>query len=47
MPQSLVQLYTHVVFSTKQRKLYLKNTDSAKNFTPTWLGRVTTSNLRP
>ena len=24
MPQSLVQLYTHVVFSTKQRKPYLK-----------------------
>ena len=28
MPQSLVQLYTHVVFSTKQRKPYLKETNA-------------------
>lgn len=25
MPQSLVQLYTHLVFSTKHRKVYLKD----------------------
>ncbi len=38
MPQSLAQIYLHIIFSTKDREPLLMDKVFRDGFTPTWLG---------